>query len=161
VGKPIQPMELYQAIAGMVPLSDDVESESPAPSPMSHIFDRDEALKHVGGDLGLLKDIGQLFFRDCPTQLADLRQAIARQDSKTVHRLAHTIKGGVSHFGARKVIEAAQLLETMGKNGDLSRAEAAYQALEENLARLKPALAALAYPGVILTTSKHPAPQSK
>ena len=60
-----------------------------------------------------------------------------------MQRLAHMIRGSVGVFGARAAYDAAQRLETMGKERDATHAPQAYSALEEAVARLKPALVAL------------------
>jgi HPt (histidine-containing phosphotransfer) domain-containing protein len=64
-------------------------------------------------------------------------------DNAVNQRLAHTIRGSVGVFGARAACEAAQQLETMAKERDATHAQQAYDALEEAVARLKPALVAL------------------
>ena len=43
-------------------------------------------------------------------------------------------------LAARPAVEAAQRLETMGREGDLSGADAAWQVLEQEMERLLPAL---------------------
>jgi hypothetical protein len=49
----------------------------------------------------------------------------------------------VGNFGAKGAFEAALRLETMGRRGDLIRAQEAYAVLEEEIERLRPALVAL------------------
>jgi HPt (histidine-containing phosphotransfer) domain-containing protein len=104
------------------------------------VFDRAEALRHVGGDEALLRELGDLFFRSCPDFLSELREAIAENQPKAVQRVAHLLKGGISHMGARGVYNAALRLEEMGRAGSLAGADTAYRALEESLDRLRPVL---------------------
>jgi HPt (histidine-containing phosphotransfer) domain-containing protein len=85
-----------------------------------------------------------LFNADCPHLRAEIRQAVAAGDAPKLKRAAHTLKGAVSNFGARRTVEAAQRLEALGKQGDLTGAGEAAAVLEEELERLLPALAALA-----------------
>jgi CheY-like chemotaxis protein/HPt (histidine-containing phosphotransfer) domain-containing protein len=170
VTKPIQPQQLFEAIEEVISrdksketrdegyardagtrmrdegVKPDSHSSSLVPHPSSldpEVLDKTAVLKRVGGDLELLQELLDLFLHDCPQQLAAIREAIAGPDSEALERAAHRIKGAVGTFGARAAVEAALRLETMGREGDLTQAEAAYAALEAGIQRLKPALAAL------------------
>jgi len=106
-------------------------------------IDRELALSRVGGDEALLKEIAELFLADCPNALRDLHQAVERADAQAVERAAHGLKGSVSNFGARPVVDAAQKLENMGRSRQLDDAASALSALELTLEALRPELEAL------------------
>jgi signal transduction histidine kinase/DNA-binding response OmpR family regulator len=141
VSKPIQPHELNEAIRRVAPEATEAGPSSPAGA--ADDMNLAEALARVGDDAELLAEIAGLFLDECPKQMAELRAAVARGDCPVVQRLAHTIRGSVGAFGARAACEAAQRLETMGKERDMTHAEEARVALEEAVARLRPALIAL------------------
>jgi CheY-like chemotaxis protein len=165
VTKPIDPQHLFDAIAAVVTsdelhvTSDEVSKPgggSSASSPLvtrhssldEEVLDKAAVLKRVSGDLQLLKELVEIFLEDCPQHLATLREAIDNRNNEALERAAHKMKGSVSNFGARAAVESALHLETMGREGDLSQAEAAYADLEAGLERLKPALVALVDGGV-------------
>jgi len=102
----------------------------------------DEALERVGGDGDLLREVAKLFLDTAPQQLADLQSALTRGDSARLQCAAHALKGAISIFGARAAFEAALRLENLARFGDLAQAEPAWAALQEAIARLKPALVA-------------------
>jgi HPt (histidine-containing phosphotransfer) domain-containing protein len=106
-------------------------------------FNLDEALERVDGDRQLLGELATLFLQECPQMLAEVQEALASHDPKALQHSAHTLKGSVGNFGALSASEAAFVLERMGRQGDLSAAHAAFTHLEAELARLRPALAAL------------------
>jgi HPt (histidine-containing phosphotransfer) domain-containing protein len=54
-------------------------------------------------------------------------------DADKVRRGAHSIKGAVSILGGKAAFEAALRLETLARQGDLSQAESAWQALRHAL----------------------------
>jgi signal transduction histidine kinase/CheY-like chemotaxis protein len=135
ISKPIQPQELYATIARVVP-------DAAAPD-MQEQLNLGQALDRVGGDRELLREIAGVFLDSYPGQLAELRDAVARRDSRAVQRAAHGLKGAVGNFGARAAAAAAERLELMGRAQDLAGAEAALGELSEALTRLGPALAAL------------------
>jgi PAS domain S-box-containing protein len=137
LAKPIQPRELFQALAGLLPAP--VAAEPEADTTLNEA----EILYRVGDDRGLLREIVALFCESYPQQLAELREAIRRGDAPTVQRVAHALKGALSNFGAPAAVAAARQLEALGRAGDLAPAAQATAALEEAITRLKPALAAL------------------
>jgi HPt (histidine-containing phosphotransfer) domain-containing protein len=104
--------------------------------------DWDEALGYVGGDRRLLCDLIGLYLGEAPRWREELRQALGAGRTADVKRTAHNIKGSMGHFGARAAFEAAQHLETLARAGTLADGPAACAALERELARVEPALAA-------------------
>ena len=84
-----------------------------------------------------------MFLTSYSDQLGELRSAVSRHDAAAVRRVAHTLKGAVSVFGAEAAQDAALNLETMGRYGDLSHSESAFERLAHALERLRPALIGL------------------
>jgi HPt (histidine-containing phosphotransfer) domain-containing protein len=117
-------------------------------------FNRAEALQRVGGDAGLLAELARVFLTSCPDQLAELQAALADRDAGRLRCVAHALKGAVGTFGAREAFEAAQRLEAVARTGDLAQAEAAGAVLQEALAALQPAMAALAAEPRVGTASR-------
>ena len=134
VAKPIQARELYQAIAELVPNAA-LSEKTAALAPVVH--DRDEALAHVGGDTELLRELTEVFLRDCPRMIEEVIDGLCAGDAAKVKRGAHSIKGAVSILGGKAAFEAALRLETMAHQGDLSQAESAWQALRNALEQFR------------------------
>ena len=101
------------------------------------------ALDRVGGDKGLLEEVAQLFLETSPDLLAEIEQAVVDRDAVALERTAHTLKGSVGNFGADAASRAALKLERMGRARDLNGVEEAFQVLETEMDRLRPALATL------------------
>ena len=143
VPKPIKPEEFYAVIESLVPGSIvPAEAESELESPAA-VVDMNALLIRVEGDKNLLAQMAELFLEECPQSLSTIREAVLRRDAKELERSAHTLKSAVGNFAAQKAMEAALELETMARDGDLNDAEKAYQALEQEIERLKPVLANL------------------
>ena len=106
-------------------------------------LDRQLALSRVGGDVELLQEIAVLFVEDCPRALAEIRDAIEREDSAKLENAAHALKGSVANFGAQNAVEAAFRLEQMGRAGQLGEAAETLRALEHALSIVCAELAAL------------------
>jgi HPt (histidine-containing phosphotransfer) domain-containing protein len=104
------------------------------------IFDLDDALEKVGGDKEILEEILEVFSESYPDQLAELKKAIDDGDASSVERNAHTLKGSVGAFSAKKAFETAFRLENMGREGQLLEASAEYSKLKQEVEELDAAL---------------------
>jgi HPt (histidine-containing phosphotransfer) domain-containing protein len=142
VAKPVQPAELLEALARLVPGAAPATSVPQAP-PAELLLDPSAALARVGGDAKLLGELVALFRQAYPGWLAEIRAAIANQNAAALKRAAHTLKGSAGTFGAHSTFEAAARLEELGRSGDLTGAAEACAALAAILERLDHALAAL------------------
>jgi HPt (histidine-containing phosphotransfer) domain-containing protein len=90
----------------------------------------------VDGNLRLLRELVRLFLADYPQRLAEINEATRRGDAEALRIAAHTLKGSIGNFAAKKAFEAAQRLETMGRERNLANAAEACMTLESELARL-------------------------
>ena len=144
VSKPLQPSDLFEAVESLAGTSAG-ESSMTAPSTNGSppAFDRDVALKHVGGDREVLREIIGIFFRECPGWLTQIREGVAKGDAKVVQRAAHTLKGSVSTFGPSEARDLAQQLETLGKDQNLAGANEIALQLERSIHELRPVLEAV------------------
>ncbi|MBC8117053.1 MAG: response regulator, partial [Candidatus Saccharimonas sp.] len=133
VAKPLQPLELFDVVEGLVltevsqqsppaaagpvtvsdshpdsgsaPDSDSAKVRSSAPSDVSAepAFNLTTALARVRGDAEFLKELIGLFLEESAELMRDLRQAIDRQDATQVQRTAHSLKGAAGNFAAPTV----------------------------------------------------------
>jgi len=99
-------------------------------------FDPAEAMRQVGDDAELLREVMELFVLDTPKREADVRLALERRDAQLLERAAHTIKGSCVIFGARATRDAAHRLEMMGRAGSFKGAEESMALLSKETARL-------------------------
>lgn len=111
---------------------------------MSLLFDKAQALAHLGGNELLLAEVAQIFLEDCPKMRDDLSQAIAAGDAVGLCRAAHTIKGSVDLFSATAARTAALKLEEIGRDEQLDEAATSAKVLNRELDRLIPELESLA-----------------
>ncbi len=105
------------------------------------IIDKTAVLERFEGDADLLREIVQLFLEDYPGRLANMREALRRDDRDALQRAAHSIKGSVGNFNAEAAVAAALRLELMSPAGDAAHLGEACAALEREVARLATALA--------------------
>jgi CheY-like chemotaxis protein len=96
-------------------------------------FDPLAAAARLGGDRHLLRDLLAIFLAECPAMVSNIRKAIDAGDATSLRHAAHALKGSVANFAAPRPFAAAQLLERMGIDDDLSGARLALDELEEAL----------------------------
>ena len=140
VSKPIQAMDLFETMERLVPGVMNSESEPLLEPPVTALFDEAMTLRRVDGDRELLQEIVGLFGEECAQMMETIQSAIRKQDALRLRQAAHTLKGEVSNFGVGTAVEAALRLEMMGRDEDLTDADAVYTTLEDALERLIPAL---------------------
>jgi CheY-like chemotaxis protein/HPt (histidine-containing phosphotransfer) domain-containing protein len=143
LAKPFRCEELRQVLAGTLSSapSSAVGGEScTTPSP---VFDLAVALRHSAGDHELLRQLSEVFLRETPGMLKEIKQTLDEKNAAGLRRAAHKLKGSASVFCAPAVVEAALDLENMGRQSDLNQAALAYAKLTDAMMRLKPALSDL------------------
>lgn len=108
--------------------------QTPLPAPSLFRLDREAILARLQGDEELFRELVALFMSDTPSLLKEAHRALASGDADTLQRTAHTIKGSVSNFGGGPAVEAAWLLEQIGRAGDLTGGADALMRVERALA---------------------------
>src|SRR5258708_580577 len=98
------------------------------------LCDMDMALKRMGNNPDLLREIIGMVRKDLPDLLSRLRAAVADGNSALVQQEAHSLRGTVVAFDAQAALSAALRLEQIAESGDLSRATETMQAVEREVA---------------------------
>ena len=143
VAKPVRPHELYAAVEGLHSALGRETASAGFDGELSRTdvsFEWDAALERVGGDEAMLRDLAEMFFAECPKLMQQIREHIASADGPELRRAAHTLKGSAHVFGAAAAADAAHRLEEIGREEAFADAEEALALLEDEVARLLPAL---------------------
>jgi len=150
LSKPIRAQDLFEVIENLAGVTADrLEDASPAPPPMEKVLDKNFILSMFEGDAELIQEIVGLFLAECPRQMSAVREAVERSDAPAVHRAAHSLKGSLSNFAAPGAFQAAQRLEVLGHEGDLSQVGEAFQLLEQQISLLQSAMVEFKKVGVM------------
>jgi two-component system sensor histidine kinase/response regulator len=146
VSKPVREAELFSVIEKWTKGQRDKKKtgrDHAAEKPWSadqEVFDLSEAMRTVNGDQDLFKEIAILFLESAANNMAKIRAAILKSDARVIEHAAHSLKGSVANFGARRVFDAACRLECMGREGKLAEAESAHLELARELDALQNAM---------------------
>ena len=87
-------------------------------------FNRAAALHLVDDDEALLEEVLALFITNGPSWLWAVERAIAVGDSAALCDSAHALKGAAVYLAVPHFIDAAQELETLGRDGHVHTARA-------------------------------------
>ena len=97
------------------------------------VFDESVALEHCAGDPDLLKDLVNMFIKECPGIQAAMKEAAEQKDSGSLKALGHTLAGMLSTLGAGPGAASARRLEQVAQKGDLEATLHAYREINKEL----------------------------
>lgn len=99
------------------------------------------ALERLDGDADLLAMLIMVYQEDSVELFTRLRSAMEQRDAAGAERAAHSLKGLASNFDGFPAVEAALVIETAARQGDWPEATAGLPTLEQEVSRLRLALA--------------------
>jgi len=105
---------------------------------VSSLFER------LGESRDLLSELIEVFFEDKEMTMTDLRDGLSRSDPVAVRGAIHKLHGALENLGAEAASRAALRLENIARGRELGPAKEAHFALEREMEKLEPELAALA-----------------
>jgi HPt (histidine-containing phosphotransfer) domain-containing protein len=136
VTKPLRPETLAWVLDRWVGATSTSSTSSAAAGDDADPLDRGKLDELGAMGPGLVRGVVTTFLDTLPERLAELRAAVARQDTEAVRALAHGVRGSAGYVGAVALADALALLE----NGDAARTAEHFAAVETELARVAAAL---------------------
>lgn len=100
------------------------------------VFDYDDFLYRIDGDVELLKEVIEIFLEDTPDLLANLYAGIRRGDNNAVERAVHTLKGATANISAKRIQQLSQHVQWMLKTTDAGQLCPFIDDFEENYEKL-------------------------
>ncbi|MDD5300928.1 MAG: response regulator [Gallionella sp.] len=105
-------------------------------------LETDKALRHLGGNVDLLRKLIIRFGATQADTVARIRAAIESGDAETALRAAHTFKGVAGNIGATQMSACAAMVESMLKQGKADGLADALDEMEQELNLLRERIAA-------------------
>jgi len=142
ISKPINAERFFEIIEKIALGSQFRKNERSAPSlkksetGSKEVFDLSRALEVVAGNKDLFQEIAVMFLENLPGNILKIREEIADGNSSGLELAAHSLKGAVGNFGAKRAYEAAYQLEKLGKEGEMGDAAVALTKLEKEFRTL-------------------------
>jgi PAS domain S-box-containing protein len=141
--KPLRTPQLLEMIEEVLHVPLGSSSSRLSGNHQQNILDRGQVLARFEGDKSLLGSLISAFFDDCPKLVSAARDAAARQDEVEFQRATQALRNHLALFFAQAACEAADLAGLAGRERNLEQASEALAQLEEEIERLRPALANL------------------
>jgi HPt (histidine-containing phosphotransfer) domain-containing protein len=156
IPKPIDPKLFTQVIeSGASPSSATASGQTGKSSNNGDAaVDREKLLARFDGNRKLLRSLIKAFQHDCPKMMAKIRGGLSARDPRALAEAAHALKGSVGNFGPSSAFETARDIEKTGREGKLDGTWELYATLEDDLARLLPALESAGNPKDAKSESK-------
>ncbi len=138
ISKPIRAAQLFEYIETQTGhRSSEIIKKSEKENLDVRMIDWASAFETVGGDRQLLADLMRSFVKNREVMVGNIEKAILDKDSNEIRLMAHSIKGALTHLGARKTAMIAEKLEKFGVAKSLeiqlNDAISVFQALKADL----------------------------
>jgi two-component system, sensor histidine kinase and response regulator len=98
-----------------------------------------DALKRLGDDEELLRDIVQIYLEDAPGMVQRMHQAVEQADANSLQQAAHSRKGLAATLSAADVVGAAAHLEHIAATRNLVEAPQGVADVDQRVAELNDA----------------------
>jgi two-component system, sensor histidine kinase len=134
--KPLDFNKLRDVLANWLPnsriLSSPVRRIRPRPANREgeegpvHAVINTAALARLREHVGDITPVVGVFLRSLERRLTELEKAISHGDTQAINKVAHTMKGSSSQFGAEELAHLCLLAENMGKNSNIQQIDRIY-----------------------------------
>jgi len=94
-------------------------------------------LQRLREHVGDIAPAVQVFLRSLDRRLAELEKAVQHRDALGINKVAHTMKGSSSQFGAEDLAFLCSLAENMGKSGNIQQIDRIFQQIVQSAHRVK------------------------
>ncbi len=98
------------------------------------------ALKRLGGDEELFRELAAYFIEDAPELLRAIHAGLAAGSAQQIHHAAHTLRGLIANFDAEQAVAFARSIEHLCDTGELQSVPTALAHLEIEVHSLRAAL---------------------
>lgn len=84
------------------------------------------ALARLREHVGDITPVVGVFLRSLERRLTELEKAVSHRDTQAINKVAHTMKGSSSQFGAEELAHLCLLAENIGKNSNIQQIDRIY-----------------------------------
>jgi two-component system sensor histidine kinase/response regulator len=146
LSKPVEPAKLARMLDKWLGRAPKEQTVDVAPPPVitksgPAVFDHVALLARLMGNQALAEKVANLFLETAPSQVANLRRQLAVRDVPVARREAHALKGAAATVSAPVLQGLALQAEQAAGAGEWARIEEILPRMEEQLQRLKTAIA--------------------
>jgi CNT family concentrative nucleoside transporter len=111
----------------------ETKAEKQAEAKAVRLVDWAHAFETVGGDHQLLHELIKVFLKDRDSLVDNIRNALESDNDKELRLSAHSIKGALTHLGARESAELAMKMESLASKQDINSARSVFEKFASSL----------------------------
>jgi two-component system, sensor histidine kinase len=94
-------------------------------------------LQRLREHVGNITPVIGVFLRSLDRRVVELEEAVQARDAEAINKVAHTMKGSSSQFGAEDLAQLCVLAEHMGKSGNLQQIDRIFTQIVQAVALVK------------------------
>jgi two-component system, sensor histidine kinase len=94
-------------------------------------------LQRLRDHVGNITPVISVFLRSLDRRLIELERAVQTRDAEAINKVAHTMKGSSSQFGAEDLAQLCLLVEHMGKNGNIQHIDRIFDQIAQAVDQVK------------------------
>ena len=94
-------------------------------------------LQRLREHVGNIGPVIGVFLRSLDRRLVELERAVQARNAEAIDKVAHTMKGSSSQFGAEELAQLCKVAEQMGKNGNIQQIDRLFAQITRSVARVK------------------------
>jgi len=108
-----------------------------AATPPVHVVVNRAILQRLRENVGDLAPVVSVFLRSLDRRIVELERAVQARDAEAINKVAHTMKGSSSQFGAEDLAHLCLLAEQMGKNGNIQQIDRIFVQIVQSVGQVK------------------------
>lgn len=94
-------------------------------------------LQRLHEHVGNIAPVATVFLHSLDRRVAELKRAVEARDAGAINKVAHTMKGSSSQFGAEDLAHLCLLAEHMGKSGNIQQIDLIFAQIVQAVALVK------------------------
>jgi len=94
-------------------------------------------LQRLREHVGNITPVIGVFLRSLDRRVTELDRAVQTRDAEAINKVAHTMKGSSSQFGAEDLAQLCLLAEHMGKSGNIQQIDRIFTQIVQAVAQVK------------------------
>jgi len=94
-------------------------------------------LQRLHEHVGNIAPVATVFLHSLDRRVAELERAVQARDAEAINKVAHTMKGSSSQFGAEDLAHLCLLAEHMGKSGNIQQIDLIFAQIVQAVALVK------------------------
>lgn len=150
VSKPFDPDQLIETLLALLKTRKWSKARIPPTNPVADsgetVFDQEDGLKRIGGDMNLFRMILKEFYAENESVKESLKEKIDQKDFSGAVQIVHKIKSSSGNIGAKSLNTAAAALQKSLSDGDEPEIEKKHSVFDEQFDKLSLEITALLNP---------------